>query len=74
MSDILVCSRCNAKTNADSIEEGRKRLDHGVGLYIGKPCEDGKAELFFTETGTKKKVIKSETTKKIDTKKYAKSK
>ena len=62
----LVCSRCKAKTKADSIEDGRKRLDHGVGLYIGKPCEDGKAELFFT--GTKLK-----SAKKIDNKKTAKS-
>lgn len=73
----LVCSRCKAKTEADSIEEGRKRLDHGVGLYIGKPCQDGKAELFFTggTTETKKSTFKKSTTKKttIDTK-SAKSK
>lgn len=66
----LVCSRCKAKTKADSIEEGRKRLDHGVGLYIGKPCQDGKAELFFTGGTTKVKNIskKKTDTKKIDTK------
>ncbi len=46
----LTCSRCNATTKADSIEEGRNRLDHAIGIYKGKPCEDGKAELFFTET------------------------
>jgi len=57
---VLVCSRCKATIKADSIDEGRKRLDHGVGLYIGKPCEDGKAELFFT--GEQKKQI-SKTTK-----------
>ena len=44
----LTCSRCNATTKADSIEEGRDRLDHSIGIYKGKPCEDGKAELFFT--------------------------
>lgn len=68
---VLVCSRCKAKTTADSIEEGRKRLDHGIGLYIGKPCQDGKAELFLTGT-TAKKV--STSTKKIDKQKTAKSK
>jgi len=61
---ILVCSRCKATTQADSIEEGRKRLDHGVGLYLGKPCEDGKAELFFTEKANtaNKKIISSKKT------------
>ena len=44
----LICSRCKATTEADSIDEGRSRLDHAIGLYKGKPCEDGKAELFFT--------------------------
>ncbi len=44
----LTCSRCKATTEADSIDEGRSRLDHGIGIYKGKPCEDGKAELFFT--------------------------
>ena len=63
MMGTLVCSRCRAKTIADSIEDGRKRLDHGVGLYIGKPCEDGKAELFFTGEIKSKKTLK-----KIDTK------
>jgi len=70
---ILVCSRCRAKTEAKSIEEGRKRLDHGVGLYIGKPCQDGRAELFFTNGKTekpKKSTFKKSTEKKlkIDTK------
>ena len=60
----LVCSRCGAKTKADSIEEGRKRLDHGVGLYINKPCEDGKAELFFTNGTTAKKSISKKSTEK----------
>jgi len=68
----LVCSRCRAKTTATSIEDGRKILDHGVGLYIGKPCEDGKAELFFTngKTQAKKSTSKKSTEKKlkIDTK------
>ena len=71
---VLVCSRCKAKTTADSIEEGRKRLDHGVGLYIGKPCQDGKAELFFTETTTTQIAKKTSTTKKIDKQKTVKSK
>jgi len=44
----LTCSRCNATTEANSIEDGRKLLDHSIGIYKGKPCEDGKAELFFT--------------------------
>lgn len=61
MVGILVCSRCNAKTTADSIEDGRKKLDHGIGLYIGKPCQDGKAELFFT--GTEKKNLSTNTNK-----------
>ena len=63
----LVCLRCGAKTEAKSIEEGRKRLDHGIGLYKGKPCEDGKAELFFTN-GTTEKPKKS-TSKKSTEKK-----
>lgn len=72
---VLVCSRCKARTEADSIEKGRKRLDHGIGLYIGKPCEDGKAELFFIETTQKaKKTSSTTTTKKIDKHKTAKSK
>ena len=29
---ILTCSRCKATTEADSIEEGRHRLDHSIGL------------------------------------------
>lgn len=44
----LTCPRCNAKTECNSIEEGRPLLDHAVGLHIGKPCEDGKVELVFT--------------------------
>jgi len=66
---ILVCSRCMAKTKATSIEDGRKRLDHGIGLYIGKPCGDGRAELFFTGAD---KV--TEPSKKMIGKKSAKSK
>jgi len=62
---VLVCSRCKAKTKADSIEDGRKRLDHGVGLYIGKPCGDGKAELFFTGATKVKKSAKKLIDKKI---------
>jgi len=58
----LICSRCNATTKADSIEEGRNRLDHSIGIYKGKPCEDGKAELFFT--GKQKEQSKKETDSK----------
>ncbi len=66
----LVCSRCKAKTKANSIEDGRKKLDHGVGLYIGKPCQDGKAELFFTKSsGTEKKKSSTTTTSNKSTKK-----
>jgi len=63
----LVCSRCKAKTEADSIEDGRKKLNHAIGLYIGKPCYDGKAQLFFT--GTKKAKTISKTTSKKTLKK-----
>lgn len=59
---ILICSRCKAKTTADSIDEGRKRLDHSVGNYIGKPCQDGMAELSFT--GIEKKDTTKKTSKK----------
>jgi len=69
----LVCSRCKGKTEANSIEDGRKKLDHGVGLYIGKPCGDGRAELFFTGAKTKKISNKTIDTKSND-KKSAKSK
>lgn len=44
----LTCSRCRATTEADSIEEGRKNLNHAIGLGIGKPCYDGLAKLIFT--------------------------
>lgn len=50
---ILKCPNCKAKTTADSIEEGRERLDHAIGLYLGRPCYDGLAELQFI--GTEKK-------------------
>ena len=49
----LFCPRCKAKTKADSIDEGRSRLDHAIGLYVRKPCYDGLVELSFT--GTEKK-------------------
>lgn len=51
----LFCPRCRATTEADSIEQGRDNLNHAVGLYIGKPCYDGKVELQYT--GTEKKNI-----------------
>jgi len=70
----LVCSRCKATTEANSIEDGRKRLDHGVGIYIGKPCGDGKAELYFTGTEKKDKPkTTKKTLKKMIDKKPAKS-
>jgi len=61
---ILICQRCKAKIECDSVEGGRKLLNHSVGLYIGKPCQDGKAELIFTG---KEKPIKTD-------KKHTKSK
>jgi len=80
----VTCSRCNAKTTADSIKNGRGKLDHSIGLYKGKPCEDGKAELFFTSnetmvkkivvTSPKKKIEQSSSTKTIDNKSKASSK
>lgn len=60
----LTCSRCRATTPADSIEEGRTRLDHAVGLGIGKPCEDGRGELILT--GVKPKVGNSKQKSKTD--------
>lgn len=57
---LLLCPRCNAKTKASSIQEGRERLDHSIGLYIGKPCQDGKVELIFTEDKVKPKPVRSE--------------
>jgi len=45
---LLQCTRCGASTQAKSEEEGRKRLDHSIGLTVGKPCEDGKVPLEFT--------------------------
>jgi len=59
---LLICPRCKAKTNADSIEEGRQRLDHGIGLYLGKPCQDGKVELLFTGKEITKKLTDKKTT------------
>lgn len=44
---LLECSRCGAKTDSKSIEEGRDRLDHAVGKTKGKPCGKGAAELIF---------------------------
>ena len=44
----LTCSRCGAHTEANSEKEGRKRLDHSVGLSANKPCEDGRAPLYLT--------------------------
>ena len=63
----LTCSRCKATTQADSIKEGRDRLDHAVGLSRGKPCADGKAELFLTgKVNTpKKEKPKSEKADKV---------
>lgn len=67
----LTCSRCKATTEADSIEEGRKGLNHAIGLAQGKPCEDGRAELFLTGKvkETKPKPVKSkESTKTVGNK------
>jgi len=65
----LTCSRCKATTQADSIDEGRSRLDHGIGIYKGKPCEDGKAELFFTgKQKTPKETTTTESQSKVKNK------
>ena len=48
MMGRLTCSRCEATTEANSVEEGRKRLDHSKGLIFNKPCYDGLANLIFT--------------------------
>ena len=40
MTGLLFCTRCKAKVRADSIEDGRYKLDHSIGLYLGKPCSD----------------------------------
>ncbi len=45
---IVTCPRCTATTQANSIEEGRKLLDHSIGLILGRPCEDGRVEVFLT--------------------------
>jgi len=54
----ITCSRCKATTQADSIEKGRKFLDHSVGLVIGRPCEDGRAELFLSGKVKEPKAVK----------------
>jgi len=63
---LLQCTRCGCSTIAKSIEEGRKRLDHSIGLTVRKPCEDGKAPLEFTGADTKVKPTIT-TPKKIET-------
>ena len=73
MAGILECPRCKARTEADSIEEGRKRLNHAIGIYLGKPCYDGLVELRFTsgkKTATKKtlKNLKDDKSTKSDSK------
>jgi len=73
---LLYCPRCKAKTEATSIEEGKERLDHSIGLYIGKPCQDGKVELSFTNGDSKPEIIPttiSTTDKIIKKKKKSKS-
>lgn len=62
----ITCSRCKATTEANSIEEGRKLLNHSVGLIIGKPCEDGRAELFLTGKVKPKAVKKNVGNNKSD--------
>lgn len=62
----LTCPRCKATVQADSIENGRKKLDHAVGIYINKPCGDGVAELLFTGVEKLKKPEKKFKTGKID--------
>ena len=58
----LTCSRCGATTEADSIDEGRKKLDHAVGLDKGTPC-DGTKQLYLT--GIEKVEPKPQTSKSV---------
>lgn len=64
---LLECSRCGAKTQAKSIEEGRDRLDHAVGKTQGKPCGDKVAELIFDGV-YERNIDKKETKKSKETK------
>ena len=61
----LTCPRCGTHTEADSIEEGRKRLDHSRGLLFNKPCEDGRVELDFTGNVKESKLDKSKTSNTV---------
>jgi len=70
---LLLCPRCNAKVTADSVEEGRLRLDHSIGLYLGKPCQDGKVELVFTNGDSEIIPTTISTTDKSTKKKKSKS-
>lgn len=65
---IVTCSRCKATVVADSIEKGKRKLDHSIGIYKGTPCEDGKAELFFSPDGTTTQTEITTNSKKIDKK------
>ena len=73
MVGLLFCTRCKAKVRAESIEDGRYKLDHSIGLYIGKPCgdrSDGTNPLLqFREDS----VSTGPTLKKTDNKKKTKS-
>ena len=74
MAGILICPRCKATTKANSIEDGRKRLNHAIGIYVRKPCYDGLVELQFTPgkekrtTAPKKSLNNLKITKKSDSK------
>ncbi len=61
----LRCTRCGASTEAKSELEGRKRLDHSIGLTVRKPCEDGKSPLQFTPSKSDK--VKNKTTSTAST-------
>ena len=39
------CERCGGHTEANTIEEAVKKIDHAVGLSKGKPCDEARAQL-----------------------------
>lgn len=74
MTGLLICTRCKAKIITDSIEQGRYKLDHSVGLYIGKPCGDKSDKngnnplLQFTDDNPVELLKKTDNSKKKNTK------
>lgn len=43
----LECLRCGATTECSSEKDGRKKLDHSVGLSVGRPCGDNRGSFKF---------------------------